>query len=130
MWQYAETAEFVSCAEKNGLSDKVREALKSWAPNASLTPTNRSKPVFRSEKQTFEIWVTRVPNPDANRGSSGGYRLVHFFNHQEKTIYLDRIVERSDKGGRDEHPKDQQHETEYLIELKKHLLKEIDGITS
>lgn len=128
MWQYNETAEFIISAERVGLSDKTREALKSWAPSIRRTPTPANKILFRSQSNSFEIWAARIPNPEVNKGKSGGFRLLYILNLKESSIYLDKIEFRADKGSKNEHPKDQQKATEYLVYLKGKLMKEIDDI--
>jgi mRNA-degrading endonuclease RelE of RelBE toxin-antitoxin system len=127
MWEYNETGEFVRSAEEAGLSADTREALKRWAPSINRTPTNRSRVLHHSEKHTFELWIVRIANPDMNRGASGGYRLIYHLDLGKKKIYLGRISIRSDRGGKNEHPKEQQQETEYIEELKRELKKQFDG---
>lgn len=127
MWQYNETATFVKSADELGLSQIVRDALKSWAVSVGRVQTNKTKHFFRSPRNVFEIWTARVPDPDRNKGASGGFRLVYFFLIAESAIYLDRIEHRSDLGGRSEHPKSQREFTTYLNDLKSYLIKEFDS---
>ncbi len=128
MWQYNETAEFVVSAEKAELSDRTREALKLWVPSIRRTPTPTNKRLFGSQENTFEIWSARIPNPEVNKGKSGGFRLIYIINLLERAIYLDKIEFRVDKGSRREHPRDQQRSIDYITYLRGKLLKEIDGI--
>ncbi len=103
-WTFNKTPQFVRSEEELGLSSVVLESLEQWAVSASRIQTNRTKRYFCSPNNIFEIWTARIPNPDSNRGKSGGFRLVYFFVLRESAIYLDRMEHRSEIGGRDEHP--------------------------
>ncbi len=127
MWIYNETPEFIDCSEKLRLSEKVRSSLKSWAVGVGRVQTNKTKHFFRSPNNIFEIWTARIPDPDSNKGSSSGFRLVYFINLVEGTIFLDFIEKRSELGGRREHPRDQRKFTKYLNDFKNYLLKELDS---
>ncbi len=128
MWLYNKTPEFIQCSEKLELSKEVLDAIESWAKSVGRVQTNKQKRCFCSPNNIFEIWTARVPDPDANRGTSGGFRLVYFFNIKESAIYVSKIEKRNSLGGKTERPKDQQKFTEYLEELKKYLLRELDNI--
>lgn len=125
-WIYNETAEFVRCAEELELSDMVRDSLRSWAPTVGRVQTNKTKRVFCSPKNNFEIWVARIPDPDSNRGSSGGFRLVYFFNLREQSIFLDKIERRANMGFKDEKPREKHKFDAYIESLKTYLLKELE----
>jgi mRNA-degrading endonuclease RelE of RelBE toxin-antitoxin system len=127
MWNYNETPEYIRCCEELGISVEVKDAIKSWARTVGKVTTNRQKLFHRSAHNIFEIWVARVPNPDANRGSSGGFRLVYFLNTKESGIYVDKIEHRADLGGKTERPRDQQRATAYLEELKEYLIRELES---
>jgi len=110
--------------EKANVSSKVREAIKSWAPSVSNKyETSRSKIVYRSPKNSYEAWVAGIPNPDSNKGKSGGYRLVYFLNLAECTINLDFIEERKQLGFRDEGPRKKEKYNDYISTLKEYLKK-------
>lgn len=124
MWIYNETSEFVRCCEDLSLSKDVREAIEAWAKTTGRVQTNKTKLYFRSPKNIFDIWDARIPDPDHNKGSSGGFRLVYFFNLTESSIYVDKIDRRADRSGRKEHPKTQQVHEKYLRELKLSLVRD------
>lgn len=127
MWQYNKTSEFIKCCEKLEISQEILDAIESWAVSVGRVQTNKQKNYFRSPKNIFEIWVARIPDPDSNKGTSGGFRLIYFFNLNEKSIYVDCIERRQNLGSKTERPKDQQKFTNYLEELKNYLLKELDN---
>lgn len=127
MWQYNETPEFVDSAEKLKLSESVKNSLKSWAESANRVPTTRSKVIFRSPHNIFEIWTARMPDPDSNKGTRGGFRLAYFFNLTDESIHLDRIEHRSSLGSKKEHSGDMHKFTQYLNVLKKYLLAKLDS---
>ena len=102
-WIYVEREQFVRMSEKGGVSPKVREAIKLWAPSVSNKyETSRSKTVYRSPKNRYEAWSAGIPNPDSNKGKSGGYRIIYFLDLIDSTINLDFIEERKELGFRDE----------------------------
>ena len=123
-WVYVEREQFVRMCEKVGISEVVREAIKLWAPTVSNKyETSRSKLVYRSPKNRYEAWAAGIPNPDSNKGKSGGYRVVYFLDITECTINLDFIEDRKELGFRDEghHKKDRYND--YVRELKEYLKK-------
>lgn len=121
MWVYNETEEFIRSKNSLRLSNKVLTALQDWSQTVGRVQTNRTKLFFRSPSNIFEIWTGRVPDPDNNKGCSGGFRLVYFFKLTENAVYLDKIEHRSSVGGKNEHPKEQQKFTNYLNNLKESL---------
>ena len=127
MWKFNSTAEYVDCCEKLNLSSVITEAIKRWAVSVGRISTNKQKRYFCSPRNVFEIWTARIPDPDTNTGSSGGFRLVYFLNISDGSVYVDRIERRSNLGGKNERPRDQQRFTEYLENLKVYLLRELDG---
>lgn len=122
-WVYVEREQFVRMCEKIKVSVRVREAIKVWAPTVSRFELSRQKLVYRSSKNRYEAWSAGIPNPDSNKGKSGGYRIVYFLDLNENTINLDLIEERKDLGFRHEgqHKKDRYND--YIRELKEYLKK-------
>lgn len=91
-WIYIEREQYVRMSDKLGVSDDVRNSIKNWAVTVSnKSETPRLKVVFRTENNRYEAWSAGIPNPDSNKGKSGGYRLVYFLDLIEKTINLDYI---------------------------------------
>ena len=123
MWVYVEREQFVRMCEKAGVSATVREAIKLWAPTVSRFELSRQKLVYRSPKNRYEAWAAGVPNPDSNKGKSGGYRVVYFLDTTESTINLDFIAERKELGFRDEGHRKKDHYNEYITALKEYLKK-------
>lgn len=126
-WDYNETPTFVRCSEELGLSEEVLEAIKNWAKTVGRVQTQKTKRYFSSPNDKFEIWVARIPDPDSNKGSRKGFRLVYFFILKEEAIHLDLIQQRKDQGGRKEHPKAQEKFSRYLRDLKQYLLGRLDS---
>lgn len=122
-WVYVEREQFVRMCEKVGVSTRVREAIKSWAPTVSRFELSRQKIVFRSPKNRYEAWAVGIPNPDSNRGKSGGYRVVYFLDLTECTINLDFIEERKELGFRDEGNRKKERYNGYIRDLKEELKK-------
>lgn len=127
MWVYGETSEYIKSSEKLGLSDEVRGAIKSWAQSVGRVQTNKQKNYFKSEKGAFEIWSARIPDPDTNTGSSGGFRLIYFFNLKDCSVFVDRVEKRSKMGFKREHPREKQKFENYLLALKKYLIIELEN---
>lgn len=123
MWVFNTTPQFVRSVEDLNLSEEIQNSLKEWGIGVQRIPTPRTKCYFRSPNNVFEIWTARIPDPQSNRGRSGGFRLVYFFQLKEGAVYLDRMEMRADLGGRTERPRDQAEFTAYLEELKKELMK-------
>ncbi len=122
-WVYVEREQFVRMCEKVGVSTRVREAIKSWAPTVSRFELSRQKLVFRSPKNRYEAWAAGIPNPDSNKGKSGGYRVVYFLDLTECTINLDFIEERKELGFRDEGNRKKERYNGYIRDLKEELKK-------
>ncbi|MBI5038148.1 MAG: hypothetical protein HZC01_05600 [Candidatus Kerfeldbacteria bacterium] len=122
-WVYVEREQFVRMCEKVGVFTRVREAIKSWAPTVSRFELSRQKLVFRSPKNRYEAWAAGIPNPDSNRGKSGGYRVVYFLDLTEGTINLDFIEERKELGFRDEGNRKKERYNGYIRDLKEELKK-------
>ena len=122
-WVYVEREQFVRMCEKVGVSARVREAIKSWAPTVSRFELSRQKIVFRSPKNRYEAWAVGIPNPDSNRGKSGGYRVVYFLDLTECTINLDFIEERKELGFRGEGNRKKERYNGYIRDLKEELKK-------
>ncbi len=123
-WVYVEREQFVRMCEKGCVSPTVREAIKLWAPSVSNKyETPRSKLVYRSPKNRYEAWAAGIPNPESNKGKSGGYRVVYFLNLPACSVNLDFIEERKELGFRDEGRRRKERYNAYISELKGHLKK-------
>ncbi len=122
-WCYFEREQFVRMCDKAGISAKVREAIKIWAPTVSRFELSRQKLVYRSPKNRYEAWAAGIPNPDSNKGKSGGYRVIYFIDLAEKTIHLDFIEERKELGFHAEGHRKKDRYNEYIRELKEYLKK-------
>ena len=122
-WVYVEREQFVRMCEKTEVSVEVREAIKSWAPTVTRQQIPRQKLVYRSPKNRYEAWAAGIPNPDSNKGKSGGYRLIYFLDLIENTINLDFIEERKELGFRDEGHRKKDRYNDYIRELKDYLKK-------
>ena len=125
-WIYIEREEFIRMCDKNDVSIETREAIKQWAPSVSnKSETPRSKRIYQSPKNTYEAWSAGIPNPNSNKGKSGGYRIVYFLNLKTGSINLDFIENRKELGFRKEGHKRKDKYNNYIQELKKYL-KELD----
>jgi len=109
--------------EKAGVSKTVREAIKLWAPTVSRFELSRQKLVYRSPKNRYEAWAAGIPNPDSNRGKSGGHRVVYFLDLTEGTINLDFIEKRKELGFRNEGHRKKDRYNDYIAALKEYLKK-------
>lgn len=123
-WVLVEREQFVRRCEKIGVSQKVRDAIRHWAPTVRQVEVSRQKLVYRSPKNRYEAWMARVPNPDSNRGKSGGYRVVYFLDLTENTVNLDFIEERKELGFRDEGQRKKGRYNDYIRGLKEYLEKQ------
>ena len=122
-WVYVERERFVRMCEKVGVSATVRDAVKLWAPTVSRFELARQRLVYRSPKNRYEAWAAGIPNPESNKGKSGGYRIVYFLDLIEKTINPDFIEERKELGFHDEGPRKKGRYNDYIRELKEYLEK-------
>ena len=122
-WIYVEREQFVRMCEKVDISVTVRDAIKLWAPTVSRFELSRQKLVYRSPKNRYEAWIAGIPNPDSNKGKSGGYRVVYFLDLIENTINLDFIEERKELGFRNEGHRKKDRYNDYIRELKEYLKK-------
>lgn len=120
-WVYIEREQFVRMCEKARVSAMVRDAIKLWAPTVSRFELSRQKLVYRSPHNRFEAWAAGIPDPESNRGKSGGFRVVYFLDINEGTINLDFIEKRKNLGFKNEgrHRKDRYQG--YIAELKEYL---------
>ncbi len=124
-WVYIEREQFVRMCDKLDISATVRESIKSWAPTVSRYEIPRQKLVYRSPKNKYEAWAAGLPNPDSNKGKSGGYRVVYYLDLIEKTINLDFIEDRKNLGFKDEGHRKKDGYNDYIRGLKE-FLKEND----
>lgn len=122
-WVYIEREQFVRICEKIGISARTRDAIKQWAPAVNRSQVPRQKLVYRSPKNRYEMWATGIPNPDSNKGKSGGYRVVYFLDLTENTINLDFIEERKKLGFHNEGHRKKDRYNEYINSLKEYLKK-------
>jgi len=81
------------------------------------------KRVYRSPKNRYEAWAAGIPNPDSNKGKSGGYRMIYFLDLVGGTINLDFIEERKNLGFKDEGHRRKDRYNDYIRELKEYLKK-------
>lgn len=122
-WIYDEREQFIRMCEKTGVSARVRDAIKLWAPTVNRFELSRQKLVYRSPNNHYEVWAAGIPNPDSNKGKSGGYRIVYFLDLIENTINLDFIEKRKELGFRNEGHRKKDRYNEYLAMLKEYLKK-------
>jgi mRNA-degrading endonuclease RelE of RelBE toxin-antitoxin system len=122
-WVYVEREQFVRMCEKIGVSTAVRGAIKLWAPTVSRFELSRQRLVYRSPKNRYEAWVARIPNPESNKGKSGGYRVIYFLDITGCTINLDFIEKCKELGFRDEGLRKKDSYNDYIRELKEYLKK-------
>ena len=121
-WIYVEREQFVRMLERGNVPLKVQEAIRSWAPSVSNKyETSRSKLVYRSVNNRYEVWAAGIPNPDSNTGKSGGYRVIYFLDLVECIINLDFIEERKELGFRDEGHRRKEKYNNYIREIKEYL---------
>ncbi|MEI7462901.1 MAG: hypothetical protein WCK03_00725 [Candidatus Taylorbacteria bacterium] len=109
------------------ISDDVVLAIENWITSVGRMETGKQKVYFRSPHNIFEIWIARIPDPDSNKGSSGGFRLVYFLNIPDNSVFVDKLESRSAIGFKDERPRDKQKFQSYLADLKQYLLEKFDG---
>jgi hypothetical protein len=123
-WILVEREMFVRMCDDCEISDLVREQIKLWAPTFQNTyQLSRQKKVFWTTNNRFEIWVVRLPNPEANKGKRGGFRLVLFLDLNERTINLEYIEERDEMGFKDEGVKKKNKYSAFIEDLKEFLTK-------
>src|SRR3989344_2575451 len=122
-WALVEREQFVRMCEKVGVSQIVRDFIRAWAPSVSRYEIPSQKLIYRSPNNRYEAWSARIPNPESNKGKSGGYRLVFFLDMQTTTINLDFIEKRNNLGYKNEghHRKDEYNK--YVSGVKKELEK-------
>jgi hypothetical protein len=118
-WILVERETYVRMCDENCISDEVREQVRAWAPTFQNTyQLARQKKVYWSPRNTFEIWSVGIPNPDANKGKSGGFRVVLFLDLVGRTINLDFIEPRDEIGYKQEAPKKKDKYQRYVEALK------------
>ncbi|MDO9028609.1 MAG: hypothetical protein Q7U68_07115 [Candidatus Roizmanbacteria bacterium] len=109
------------------VTENVVIAINEWAKTFNRTQSNRSRLYFRSPRNIFEIWDIRIPDPDQNKGSSGGFRLTCFIQLKENVIWLHAIIRRNKIGFKQERPKDKQKFEKSLQELKAELMDQFES---
>ena len=111
------------------VSQEVVEGIKRWAETVLRVQTPRNNPYFKSPNIKFEIWVAGIPNKDARRGRSGGFRLVYFYVFEEgkEDLYLDLLEGRKQIGFKKERPKDKEKFEKHLRGLKKELMETLES---
>ena len=104
----------VQCGE--GISE---QALKFQGIKAD--PAWSSAKIYSHPQNIFEIWVAKIPNPDANKGKSGGYRLIYYIYIEEQKLFVDKIENRKNLDYKRAKGKNQKKWNKYLSTLKKEL---------
>ncbi len=122
-WVCVEREQFVRMCDKGNVSLKVREAIKLWAPTVGRFEFPRQKLVYRSPQNHYEAWAAGIPNPDSNKGKSGGYRVIYFLDIAGGTINLDFIEERKELGFLKEGHRKKDRYNDYIYGLKEYLKK-------
>ena len=122
-WDYIETENFIISCEKNNISSKVKDSIKNWARTVRRQVTSNNKKIYSHPQNIFEIWVAKIPNPDANKGKSGGYRLIYYIYIEEQKLFVDKIENRKNLDYKREKGKNQKKWNNHLVTLKKELLK-------
>lgn len=123
-WAYVEREQFIRMCDKSRVSDIVRKSIKNWAPTfTNKYETARQKLVYRSPNNHYEAWAVGIPNPESNKGKSGGYRVVHFLDLVENTINLDFIEVRKNIGFKNEGHRKKDRYNDYIREFKAYLKK-------
>lgn len=118
-WILVEREMYVRMCDENAVSDEVREQVRAWAPTFQHAyQLSRQKKIYWSPHNIFEVWSVGIPNPDANKGKSGGFRLVLFLDLMGKTINLDFIERRDELGFKNEGSKKKDKYHSYIESLK------------
>lgn len=120
-WVYVEREQFVRMCEKNNIPTSVHDAIKRWAQTVSLSQVPRQKIIYRSPSNRYEAWAAGIPNPESNKGKSGGFRVVYFLDLTERTVNLDFIEDRKELGFRDEGHRKKDRYNDYIRGLKEYL---------
>ena len=120
-WDYIETESFIRSSEKIKVSDLVKDSIKEWSKKVKRQQTPRNKRVFVTSNNTYEIWIARIGNPDANQGKSGGYRLSYYVHVSNNQLSVDLIEVRSNLDFKGSRGKGQKKWDAHLVELKKNL---------
>ncbi|PIZ24774.1 hypothetical protein COY48_01070 [Candidatus Collierbacteria bacterium CG_4_10_14_0_8_um_filter_43_86] len=120
------TSQFIKSCECVG--KETIEFIENWAQTVLRQQVSRNKCYFVSPNCKFEIWVAGLPNIEANKGKSGGFRLVYFyvFHNDSQDLFLDFIEHRNQIGFGKERPKEKEKFEKYVRELKKELMTSLD----
>jgi len=129
-WNYIETESFIRSCEKNNISQKVKDSIREWAKSIRRQITPRNKRPFISPHNIFEIWIAGIGNPDANKGKSGGYRLMYYLHINEWKLFVDIIEERKNLDYKGSRGKNQKKWDKHFAELKKELLEKYENKNS
>ncbi|MCK5592159.1 MAG: hypothetical protein KAI72_09410 [Candidatus Pacebacteria bacterium] len=127
-WNYIETEAFIRSSENIKISDLVKESIKEWSKQVKRQVTPRNKKVFGSPNNIFEIWAAGIGNPDANKGKSGGYRLLYYLHIAENKLFVDLIETRDNLNFKGSKRKGQKKWDNHVIELRKELLKKHENL--
>jgi mRNA-degrading endonuclease RelE of RelBE toxin-antitoxin system len=127
-WTLVEREQYVRLCDEGNISEEVREQIRAWAPTLQNNhELPRQKKIFWTARHRFEVWSVGIPNPDANKGKSGGYRLILFLDLNEETINLDFIETRKELGYKEEGHRKKDGYNAYITSLKEALSKKECG---
>jgi len=121
-WDVIETENFVRSCEKNNVSQLVIDSIRVWAKSVRRQIIPRNSRPFISPNNIFEIWIAGIGNPDANKGKSGGYRLMYYILISEGKLFVDIIEERDNLKFKGSSGKKQKQWDSHFLELKKEML--------
>ena len=125
-WNYIETEVFVRSCDDYKISEDIKGFIKEWAKSVCRQITPSNKRPFISPNNVFEIWDARIPNPDANKGKSGGYRLIYYIHLSDRNLFVDLMIGRNDLDWKGSRGKKQKIWDNHLADLKKELCKKYD----
>lgn len=79
--------------------------------NCSIAKAPNFCKEFQNHK--IQLWKIRLPNPFANKGKSGGFRLLLILKYENQSWYLHKIFKKTDNGEKEIQREIQILKTEY-----------------
>lgn len=109
---------YIKFFKKNKIYAKVDSSIKNTLATFNFAETTRSNRIFVTPDGRTEVWEIRIPDPERNKGKSGGFRLLVIYKKKVNVVFLDWIMPRAELNK----PKVKQGYNRYLDGLKDKLV--------
>ena len=81
--------------KKNKFKNKIEKSCVNTLKTFGFS-NNPPRICLLLDHKNYQIWKFRIPNPESNKGSSGGFRLFSYFIKTEQVFCIYKIIDKKD----------------------------------